>query len=48
LIFALDKLNVRHMSTSGLVNLLTETVSRDVHLTMKVSTKFEDPTAIRS
>jgi len=23
LIFALDKLNVRHISTSGLVNLLT-------------------------
>jgi len=39
LIFALDKLNVRHISTSGLVDL--ESVSRDAHLAMTVSTKFQ-------
>jgi len=39
LIFALDKLNVRHVSTSGLVDLLTYKVSRD--------TKFKLDTTIR-
>ena len=45
LIFALDKLNVRHISTSGLIDL--ESVSRDAHLVMKVSTKFEVDMTIR-
>jgi len=48
LIFALDKLNVGHISTSGLVDLLTySSVSRDAHLAMKLSTKFEVDTTIR-
>jgi len=45
LIFALDKLNVRHISTSGLVDLLTY-VLRDAHLALKV-TKFEVDMIIR-
>ena len=42
LIFALDKLNVRHISTSA-PNWPTdlESVSRDAHLAMIVSTNFE-------
>ena len=50
MIFALDKLNVRHVSTSGLVDLLTidlESVSRDAHLAVIVSTKFEVDMTIR-
>ena len=47
LIFALDKLNVRHLSTSALVDLLTYSVSRDAHLAVTVSTKFEVDTTIR-
>ena len=48
MIFALDKLNVRHICTSALVDLLTlESVSRDAHLAMTVSTKFEVDTTIR-
>ena len=49
LIFALDKLNIRHIYTSGLVDLATDlkSVSRDAYLTMKVSTKFEVDTTIR-
>jgi len=43
-IFTLDKLNIRHISTSGLADL--ESVSRDAYLTMKVSTKFEVDTTI--
>ena len=43
----MHKLNVRHISTSGLVDLLTKKVSRDAHLVMKVSTKFEADTTIR-
>jgi len=45
LIFALDKPNVRHISTSALVDL--ESVSRDVHLAVTVSTKYEDDMTIR-
>jgi len=41
LTFALDKLNVRHISTSGLVDHNVQSVSRDAHLAMKVSTQFE-------
>jgi len=44
LIFALDKLNVRHISTSGLD---LGSVSRDAHLAVTVSTKFEVDMAIR-
>jgi len=47
LIFALDKLNVRHISTSSLVYRLTKKVSRDAYPAMKVSTKFEVDTTIR-
>ena len=49
LIFALDKLNVRHISTSGLVDQATdrESVSRDAHLAVTVSTKFEVDMTIR-
>jgi len=43
-IFTLDKLNIRHISTFGLADL--ESVSRDAYLTMKVSTKFEVDTTI--
>jgi len=43
-IFTLDKLNISHISTSGLADL--ESVSRDAYLTMKVSTKFEVDTTI--
>ena len=43
LLFALDKLDVRHNSTSGLV---IQKVSHDAHLAMKVSTKFEVDTTI--
>ena len=47
MILALDTLNVRHISTSALVDLLTwESVSRDAHLAMTVSTKFEVDTTI--
>ena len=45
MIFALDKLNVRHISTSALVDLLS--VSRDTHPAVTVSTKFEVDTTIR-
>ena len=42
MIFALDTLNVRHISISALVDLLTlESVSLDAHLAVTVSTKFE-------
>ena len=49
MIFELDTLNVRHISTSALVDLLIdlESVSRDAHLAMTVSTKFEVDTTIR-
>jgi len=48
LIFALDKLNIRHISTSGLVDHSDlECVSRDAYLTIKVSTKFKVDTTIR-
>ena len=47
MILALDTLNVRHISTSALVDLLTKKVSRDAHLAMTVSTKFEVDTTIR-
>ena len=50
MIFALDKLNVRHISTSALVDLLSTdlaSVSRDAHLAMIVSTKPEVDTTIR-
>ena len=47
MIFALDTLNVRHISTSALVDLLTKKVCRVAHLVMKVSTKFEVDTTIR-
>jgi len=43
--FAFHKLNVRHISTSGLVDL--ESVSRDAYLVMKFCTKFEVDTTIR-
>jgi len=46
LLFALDKLDVCHNSTSGLLDLLIQKVSRDAHLAMKVSTKFEVDTNI--
>jgi len=47
LIFALNRLNVCHSSTSGLVGqTYLESVSRDAHLTVKVSTKFEVDTTI--
>ena len=42
MIFALDTLNVRHISTSAL-----ESVSRDAHLAVTVSIKFEVDTTIR-
>ena len=45
--FALDKLNVRHISTSGLVDLQTQKVTRDAYLTVKVSTSFEVDSTIR-
>ena len=44
LIFAFDKLNIRHISTSGLD---LESVLRDAHLAVTVSTKFEVDTTIR-
>ena len=49
LIFALDKLNIRHISTSGLVDLLSHKVCHvmRISVTMKVSTKFEVETTIR-
>ena len=47
MMFALDTLNVRHISTSALVYLLTEKVARDAHLAVAVSTKFEVDTTIR-
>jgi len=47
LIFALDKLNVRHISTSAFSRPTDlESVSCDAYLTMKVSTKFEIDTTI--
>ena len=46
MIFALDTLNVRHISTSALVDLLTYKVSHDAHLAVTVSTKFEVDTTI--
>jgi len=49
LIFALDKLNVRRISTSGLVDLLTYKVChvmRTSWVAMKVFTKFEVDTTI--
>ena len=48
MIFALDELNVRHISTSALVDGTDlESVSRDAHLAVTVSTKFEVGTTIR-
>ena len=48
MIFALDKLNVRHISTSALVDVgQLESVSRDAHLALTVSTNFEVDTTIR-
>ena len=50
LIFALDKLNVRHISTSFIRSSWPtdlESVSRDAHLAVTVSTKFEVDTTIR-
>jgi len=48
LIFALDKLNARHIPTSALVDGTDlESVSRDTHLALTVSTKFEVDTTIR-
>ena len=47
MIFALDKLNVRHISTSALVDTDLESVSRDAHLAVTVSTKFQVDTTIR-
>ena len=41
MIFALDMLNVRHISTFAVVDLLTQKVSRDAYLALTVSTKFE-------
>jgi len=46
LIFALDKLNVCHISTSGLVDLQTYKASCVSPLTIKIFTKFEVDTTI--
>ena len=46
MIFALDTLNARHISTSTLVDTDLESVSRDANLALTVSTKFEVDTTI--
>jgi len=46
LTFAFDMLNVHHTATSGLLDLLTQKVSR-VSPTMKISTEFKVDTTIR-